>query len=366
MAYKDIIKELIQEVPTTIVDWAIERKRGRPPTQAFSEFLTNREQGDWAESLVLRAINSLSKNYKAIQYGRSQNLVAGEPGFEEFYEEYQDELDTIGKRPDILLFSNDVYQEEWGDNISEFTNEQLDEIVPLATAGIEVRSSAFLVEEYDQHMQLRRTELIDRVLATKANLLENYKDLLEQKEGWIETLNAINTDTIGVLEIKSAPGWRASDRHKEASDLIREMNGALREFKKRDFLSITPKVEDIKVVYKWIETYGVPHFYFQVFFDKVYGISFEDILRLISNPELEENKYFIGNEDSKNQNKWTVKIDYKEGEEIAFKVEMPEHYSKMRKLGRGRLLFHVTFEGGEAFLDVEKLLKALNINSGEF
>jgi type II restriction enzyme len=366
MAYKDDITELIKKVPTTIVDWSIERKRGRPPTQAFSEFLTNREQGDWAESLVLRAINSLSKNYKAIQYGRSQNLVAGEPGFEEFYEEYQDELDTIGKRPDILLFSKDVYQDEWGNNISEFTKEQLAEIVPLATAGIEVRSSAFLVEEYGQHMRLRRTELIDRVLAIKDKLLNDYTDLLQKKEGWLETLNAVNSGTIGVIEIKSAPGWRASDRLKEASDLIKEMNGALREFKKRDFLSITPKVEDIKVVYKWIETYGVPHFYFQVFFDKVYGISFEDILRLISNPELEENKYFIGNEDSKNQNKWTVKIDYKEGEEVAFKVEMPEHYSKMRKLGRGRLLFHVTFEGGEAFLDVGKLLKVLNINTEEF
>jgi len=366
MAYKDTITELIQKVPTTIVDWSIERKRGKPPTQAFSEFLTNREQGDWAENLVLRAINALSKNYKAIQYGKSENLVAGEPGFENFYEQYQDELETIGKRPDLLLFSNEVYQTEWGDDISEFTKEQLDEIVPLATAGIEVRSSAFLVVEYDHHMQQRKTELIERVLALKANLLTNYTDLLEQKEGWIETLNAITIDTIGVLEIKGAPGWRASDRLKEASDLIKEMNGALREFKKRDFLSITPKVEDIKVVYKWIETYDVPHFYFQVFFDKVYGISFEKILRLISTPELEESKYFIGNEDSKNQNKWTVKIDYKEGEEVAFKVEMPEHSSEMRKLGRGRLLFHVKFDGGEAFLDVGKLLKALNINTEDF
>jgi len=366
MTYKDKISELIKEVPTTIVDWSIERKRGTPPTQAFSEFLTNREQGDWAESLVLRSINSLSKNYKAIQYGRSQNLVAGEEGFKKFYEEYQDELESIGKRPDILLFSKDNYKEEWGNDISELSNEQLSHIVPKATAGIEVRSSAFLVEEYDTHMKIRREKLIEQVLAIKEKLLKDYSDILRKKEGWIETLEALCPRTIGLLEIKKAPGWRASARLKEASDLIKEMNGALREFKKRDYLSITPKVEDIKVVYKWIETYGVPHYYFQVFFDKVYGISFENILRLISNPDLEGNKYFIGNEDSKNQNKWTVKIDYKEGQEVAFKVSMPEHYSKMRKLGKGRLLFHVTFKGGEAFLDVNKLLNTLNLSTDEF
>ena len=74
MTYYEHIRELIQTVPKTIIDWAIERKRGKPPTQAFSEFLTNREQGDWAESLILQAINSKSNNYKAVQYGKSENI----------------------------------------------------------------------------------------------------------------------------------------------------------------------------------------------------------------------------------------------------------------------------------------------------
>lgn len=366
MSYYETISALIQTVPTTIIDWTIERKRGKPPTQAFSEFLTNREQGDWAENLIHKAINSKSEKFVAVQYGKSENIIAGEPGFEEFYEQYQDELETIGKRPDLLLFSKEVYKQEWGLNISNFSKEQLDAIVPLATAGIEVRSSAFLVEEYNQFMQQRKAELTSRVLQLKSTLLGNYHDLLSQKAGWIESLNAITNETIGVLEIKDAPGWRASEELKAASDLIKEMNGALKEFKKRDFLSITPKVEDLKVVYKWIETYNVPHFYFQVFFDKVYGISFKKILELISNPELEEDKYFIGDEDSKNQNKWTVKIDYKEGKEVAFKIDMPEHQSIMKKLGRGRLLFHVKFQGGTAYLDVNNLGEVLGINQNDF
>jgi len=121
----------------------LKEKGESPPTQAFSEFLTNREQGDWAENLIHKAINSKSEKFVAVQYGKSENIIAGEPGFEEFYEQYQDELETIGKRPDMLLFSKEVYKQEWGLNISNFSKEQLDAIVPLATAGIEVRSSAF-------------------------------------------------------------------------------------------------------------------------------------------------------------------------------------------------------------------------------
>ena len=264
------------------------------------------------------------------------------------------------------MFSKEVYQDDWGTNISNFSSNDLNKIVPLATAGIEVRSSAFLVEEYNQFMQQRKNEITEKILNIKAILLGEYQDLLQQKTGWIDTLNAITIDTIGVIETKSAPGWRGSERLKKASDMIKEMNGALKEFKKRDFLSITPKVEDLKVVYKWIETFNVPHFYFQVFFDKVYGISFHKILELISTPELEEDKYFIGDEDSKNQNKWTVKIDYKEGKEIGFKVDMPEHKSVMRKLGRGRLLFHVKFNGGAAYLDLDNLRTILGIEDAEF
>jgi hypothetical protein len=42
MSYYETISTLIRTVPNTIIDWTIERKRGKPPTQAFSEFLTNR------------------------------------------------------------------------------------------------------------------------------------------------------------------------------------------------------------------------------------------------------------------------------------------------------------------------------------
>ena len=104
MSYKERIKSLIETVPKVLVDLDIEREKSRTPTQASSNFITNREQGDVAESLVLRAFNETSKNFVAVKYGKSEDRVAGEEGFDEFYQHFQVELDTIGKRPRCFNF----------------------------------------------------------------------------------------------------------------------------------------------------------------------------------------------------------------------------------------------------------------------
>ena len=98
-------------------------------------------------------------------------------------------------------------------------------------------------------------------------------------------------------------------------------------------------------------TYNVPHYYVQVFFDKVYGISFKQILELISNPELEDERYFV-EQDTKNQNKTTIKIPSQDGICLVTKALIePNHQSVRKELNKGRLLFYVKFEGGEACLD---------------
>ena len=70
--------------------------------------------------------------------------------------------------------------------------------------------------------------------------------------------------------------------------------------------------------------------------------------------------------DAKNQNKATIKINSKMVQEIAYKVDMPEHYSQMKELERGRLLFHVSFNGGMLILMLSNLLELLNITLKNF
>lgn len=142
MTYTERIENIISRIPADTMDFSKDRKRGTTPSMASSEFITNKQQGDWAEELLFNAINESSKNYVAVRYGRSDDIVAGDEGFKEFYEKYQDELCSIGKRPDLLIFSKTDFREDYGLDIS--CKQDIDEYVRKAIAGIEVRSSAFL------------------------------------------------------------------------------------------------------------------------------------------------------------------------------------------------------------------------------
>jgi type II restriction enzyme len=366
MTYFQKIRELTKGIPAELVDFSQPRDLARTPTQASSNFITNKEQGDWAENLVFRAINETSKNFIAVKYGKSDNLVAGEDGFDSFYQEFQNELDTIGKRPDLLIFKKTDFNTYFGFDISHISHDKITEYVKKAVAGIEVRSSAFLIDRYEEAMQIKTEKFTEIALETKDKILAEFQDVLlhPSRENYIDLLNSITAKTLNVTDFK-VPGWRSSERLIQLNDLFKQLKSAIKEIQKRDYLSITPKVEDIKVVYKWIETFNVPHFYFQVFFDKVYGISFEQILQIISNPD-NDGVIFSVESDTKNQNKTTIKIKSKEGIEIASKVDEPNHESVRKEMDRGRLLFYVTFKGGTAYLDIDNLTKVLEIKNGYF
>lgn len=258
MDYLRRIDDLIRLVPGDIINLSLRRKRANPPTQAFSEFITNREQGDWAEDLLFRAIQEINRDIVPVRYGRSDKIVAGEAGFKEFYNRYQDELDELGKRPDLLIFRKDDYDSKWNYDITSLDAETLERVVPKAIAAFEIRSSAFLVEEYKKYISKSKKEK-----------------------------------------------------------------------RQRQFLSFTPKVEDIYVIYKWIKRYGVPHFYVQVFFDKVYCISFEDILGIVANKEAKNSIFFV-ERNAKNQFKSTIHINIDKGLCLAEKSKCSNIKVKLR------------------------------------
>ncbi|MDB0600141.1 AccI family restriction endonuclease [Tenacibaculum maritimum] len=361
MTYFEDLREITKAIPTSIIDFSIPRDRTSPPTQASSNFITNKEQGDWAEDLIFRAINETSDNYVAVRYGKSDDLIAGDNGFDEFYTDFQNELDTIGKRPDLLVFKKADFDTELGFDISKLEHSSITDYVKKSIAGLEIRSSAFLIDKYEKEMQERTTHHIKEALAVKDKILADYLDILEdsRRKHFIDILNSINKETISAINFRR-PSWKATDRLQQLSLLFKDLKDNIKIVQKRDYLSITPKIEDVKVVYKWAETFNVPHYYFQVFFDKSYGISFKNILNLLTEPEKEETHYEIS-QDVKNQNKTTVKINTRNTNQVAYKVLEPEHKSVRREMGRGRLLFYVSFEKGTAYLDIDSLKELLNI-----
>ena len=343
--YREAITRLIKESPYDI-DTEVEVK-GRLPTLSSSEFLTNKEQGDWAEEIVLNAINEHSNDYQALKYGRDDSLAAGDPGFREFFEDYQKELNDIGKKPDILVFRKS--------DISDVANLNLDkpELVGTAIAAVEVRSSSFLATKYAAFMD-ERTQRAEEECARLRQLIlqEPYSStLLEKGPALHKLIVEASADTFRELDFR-ARTWSSSRTLTELSAYLKELKVQIRELHKRDYLSITPKLEDIALVNRWIQRFGVPHYYLQVFFDKAYVMPFRKILELTAKPENEDVAFSV-ERDVKNQGKTTIKLNVQVGREVLRGIEMPSHHSALKELERGRLLFYVTFSGGRGYLDAE-------------
>lgn len=344
-SYKETIARLVSLAPLEI-DTEV-KVEGRPPTTSSSEFLINKEQGDWAEDVVFRAVNENSTEFIALKYGRADTLSAGDAGFSEFYREYQEELNTIGKRPDLLIFRRSDIPEKSVVDLSKV------EIVKKAIAAIEVRSSSFLANRYSTFMNTRTQDAESKCEELIAKILEEpYASLLKQKNPAVHSLmQGAHASTFRELDFRLS-SWVSSPQLKQLSAYMKELKESIKVLHKRDYLSITPKLEDIALVNRWIQIFGVKHYYLQVFFDKAFIIPFKEILEISSNPD-NEDKVFRIEKDIKNQGKTTIKINVQVGREVIGKIDMPEHKSALKELDRGRLLFYVTFSGGKGYLDRE-------------
>jgi len=145
MTYSEQIWEIAKRIPKTILDVTQPRVRGRRPTQQVSEFLSNKEQGDWAEDIVRITLSECLIDHNVVKYGKTDDIMAGDDGFEDFYNHYQDELDKIGKRPDLLILEKGITQKN---DISSEDYDAHEQLVPNALMGWEVRSSTYLVNKY--------------------------------------------------------------------------------------------------------------------------------------------------------------------------------------------------------------------------
>jgi hypothetical protein len=153
--YDAAIEKLVRSgISRDIVDYRLKYKASkyktpRAPTSAHSNFLINRQVGDWTEGLLRTSFNQQFKDFKAIKYGAGGNLVAGDDGFRDMFQDYHAELKAIGKRPDLLIFdkkTSDILN--LPDDISEVESTHLTDIAKKAIAGLEVRSSKYLAAQY--------------------------------------------------------------------------------------------------------------------------------------------------------------------------------------------------------------------------
>ena len=165
--------------------------------------------------------------------------------------EYQSELNAIGKRPDILIFK-----------VSDFPDRSIDvendEHIRRAVAALEVRSSSFLADKYASFMRGRQHQAIKKCTEIRNAILGTaFGNLLRRKNETIYNLLSNATDdTFRELDFR-CPSWSLTNELRDLTTLLKDIKENIKILHKRDYLSITPKMEDIALVNRWIQQYNV-------------------------------------------------------------------------------------------------------------
>jgi len=126
--------------------------------------------------------------------------------------------------------------------------------------------------------------------------------------------------------------------------------------KVKQTLSFTVKVEDLQIVYRWLERHPIPQLYCQVFFDAAFAISVLDILRIIAT----EAKGYIIERDAANQLKTTIKIPVTSGRQVGV-IQPPDFRAEHRVTRLGRHDAYVVPIGGQAQIDAQALCEVIGL-----
>ncbi|MBI4660309.1 MAG: AccI family restriction endonuclease [Verrucomicrobia bacterium] len=114
----------------------------------------------------------------------------------------------------------------------------------------------------------------------------------------------------------------------------------------RETPSFTVKVEDLVIVYRWLERHHVPESYCQVFFDSVFAINFLDIFAIVAS-----GSGFTVETPEKSQEKATIMIPITSGVQIGRATQIPTFAAEHRVTELGRHDAYVVPCGGGFQLD---------------
>ena len=122
----------------------------------------------------------------------------------------------------------------------------------------------------------------------------------------------------------------------------------------RETPSFTIKVEDLVIVYRWLERHRVSQSYCQVFFDSVFAINFLDIFATISSGE-----GFSIETPAKSQEKATIMIPITRGVQVGKATSLPTFAAEHHVTKLGRHDAYVVPQGGGFELDAAAIKKVL-------
>jgi len=124
----------------------------------------------------------------------------------------------------------------------------------------------------------------------------------------------------------------------------------------RETPSFTVKVEDLVIVYRWLERNRVSQAYCQVFFDSIFAINFLDVFSTIGSGE-----GFTIETPAKSQEKATIMIPITAGLQVGKGTSLPTFAAEQRVTALGRHDAYVVPQGGGFVLNAERMRQALKI-----
>jgi hypothetical protein len=164
-----------------------------------------------------------------------------------------------------------------------------------------------------------------------------------------------HTDTESLVrQAASAVEVRSSKFEALTYMKVRKQQRAAGKTTARETPSFTVKVEDLVIVYRWLERHGVPQSYFQVFFDSVFAINFLDIFATIGS-----GSGFTIETPEKSQEKATIMIPITSGTQVGRATAIPTFAAEHRVTELGRHDAYVVPQGGGFELDAAATRKVL-------
>lgn len=122
----------------------------------------------------------------------------------------------------------------------------------------------------------------------------------------------------------------------------------------REAPSFTVKVEDLIIVYRWMERFGVPQSYVQVFLDSIFGINFLSLFEIIGS-----GAGFKIEKPRASQNKTTIMVPITAGSRLATCTSPPDFVAEIRETRLGRVDSFVAPTGGTFELDLAEFEKVV-------
>ena len=290
--YKDEINDLFNEVSKKLIGWGIS---GKIVSLECIDRKRNAPTGVGSEFLMNRALGDWAEN---------QVLKALEEKFQEYVPtKYGNSDNIVAGDPNFKLFFQGY----------------VNELIQLGK-----RPDILIFQKGESR------GISPDISNEKTNLLN---DLVRKASYGIEVRSS-------KISVKKYNQFKKQNKGKNSS---------------RNELSITPKVEDLPLVVKWITTFGVPHYYFQVCLDEVYGISFRRILEFVLNSE----KKGIVERNRNNAEKATIHVPFSMATKIGEFKEKVNFDLEIYEDERGRINPYAIPKDGKLDLEKEALINCL-------